>query len=283
MFTQGTALDRGSLDPAAAPEIIQLQFNHPANDDREYQLRRSRITDVARGHRDGDPVPRVEYTAAEHEVWRAMLAALEGPHARFACRRFREAWAALGLDPQRVPQLADVNATLGPRTGFRMSPVTGFVSPRSFFDQLARGVFLSTQYVRHAGSPLFSPDPDVLHEIIGHAPTLLDPRFAELNRLFGRTARRVDEARLQDVIRMHWFTLETGIAMEDGRPRVFGAAILSSPQEMEHALARATLRPFDIAEIVATPFEPTILQDLLFVTDGVDTMIGTVSAWLEDL
>jgi hypothetical protein len=56
------------------------------------------------------------------------------------------------LDPH-VPQLADVNAVLGPRTGFRMNPVTGFVSPRSFFGQLARGVFLSTQYVRYAEDP----------------------------------------------------------------------------------------------------------------------------------
>jgi phenylalanine-4-hydroxylase len=204
-------------------------------------------------------------------------------HSRFACRRYRDAWAALALDRERLPQLADVNAVLTPRTGFRMNPVTGFVSPRSFFGELARGVFLSTQYIRYGQTPLFSPDPDVIHELIGHAPTLLDPVLAELNRRFARTALRVDDATLEKVIRMHWFTLETGLAMEDGRPKAYGAAILSSPQEMEHCVARATLRPFDMAEICDTSFEPTILQDRLFLSESLDSTIGTVSAWLDAL
>lgn len=273
-----------SAQPArSAPEIIALKFVHPANEDAAYQARRGAITDVSRRYREGGPVPRVEYTAAEDEVWRAVRRRVDEVHARLACRRYREAWGALALDPERLPQLADVNAVIAPRTGFRMHPVTGFVSPRSFFGELARGVFLSTQYVRYAETPLFSPDPDVIHELIGHAPTLIDPVFAELNRHFGRTALRVDEAALERVIRMHWFTLETGLAMEDGRVRAYGAAVLSSPQEMEHCVAHARLRAFDIDAICGTPFEPTVLQEQLFVSEGLDATIGAVRAWLDTL
>ena len=245
--------------------------------------RRSRITEVALAHYDGEAVPRIDYTEAEHQVWRTILRRTDEYHADFACRRYRDAWAELALDREHVPQLADVNAIISPRTGFRMVPVRDSVSPRSFFGQLARGVFLSTQYIRYANTPLFSPDPDVLHELIGHAPTLLDPVFAELNRHFGRTALRVDDATLERVIRMHWFTLETGLAEEDGGPKAYGAAILSSPEEMEHSLARATLRPFDIAAICGTSFEPTVLQNQLFVAQSLDSMIAAVRAWLDTL
>jgi phenylalanine-4-hydroxylase len=270
-------------DAAPAPEIVQLVFEHPANDDPAYQRRRSLITEVSLRYREGEPVPRVEYTDEEDHVWRTVRRRIDELHARFACRRYRDAWDDLALDRERLPQLADVNAVLGPRTGFRMRPVTGFVSPRSFFGELARGVFLSTQYIRYAGTPLFSPDPDVIHELIGHAPTLLDPVLAELNRHFGRTALRVDDATLEKVIRMHWFTLETGLAEEDGRTKAYGAAILSSPEEMDHCLTRATLRPFDIEAICGTSFEPTVLQDQLFVSRGFDATIATVSAWLDAL
>lgn len=281
--TEASAFPLASRDVTPAAEIVQLVFEHPANDDREYQDRRRSITEAALRHRDGEPAPRIAYTDAEHRVWRTVLGRAEECHARFACRRYRDAWAELALDRLHVPQLADVNAALGPRTGFRMSPVTGFVSARSFFGQLARGVFLSTQYVRYAKTPFFSPDPDVIHELIGHAPTLIDPAFAELNRRFGRAALRVDEATLEKVARVHWFTLETGLAREDGRPKAYGAAILSSPQEMEHAIAGATIRPFNLEAICATPFEPTVLQDQLFLADGVDAMIAVVSVWLDTL
>jgi phenylalanine-4-hydroxylase len=266
-----------------AGEIVQGVFNHPADDDLEYQRRRRRVSEVALGHRDGEPVPPVEYTDAENGVWRTLLARANQCQARFACARYRDAWDLLSLDRERVPQLADVNAILGPRTGFRMSPVTGLVSPRSFFGQLARGVLLSPQYVRCAATPLFSPDPDVIHGLIGYAPALLDPAFAGLNRRFGRTALRVNEATRERIIRVHWFTLETGLAREDGRPKAYGAAILSSPQELKHSLGRATIRPFNLAAIGETPFEPTILQDQLFLAEGVDSMIARVSTWLDTL
>lgn len=266
-----------------APEIVKLTFDHPSNDDVAYQLRRRAITDAVREYRDGEVVPRIDYLDEEHQVWRTVREQIEVQHSLFACRRYRDAWVDLSLDRDHVPQLADVNAALAPRTGFRMSPVTGFVSPRAFMGQLASGVFLSTQYVRYARTPLFSPDPDVIHEIIGHAPTLLDPAFAELNRQFGRAALRVDDDALEAVTRMHWFTLETGLAKEDGALKVYGAAILSSPAEMGHSLVRSTLRPFNIDEICDTTFEPTVLQDRLFVVESVDAMIRTVGAWLDAL
>ena len=49
-------------------------------------------------------------------------------HETAACREWKESSAALALDRERVPQLAEVNEALKRGAGFRMLPVAGLVS-----------------------------------------------------------------------------------------------------------------------------------------------------------
>ena len=60
----------------------------------------------------GDPVPRVEYTDAEHGIWATVSRELSPKHDRLACRAFREAKARLALPVDHVPQLDEVSAAL---------------------------------------------------------------------------------------------------------------------------------------------------------------------------
>jgi phenylalanine-4-hydroxylase len=115
-------------------------------------------------------VPRIDYTGDEHAVWREVSRELAPLHARYACAESLEASRRVALPRERIPQLAEVNAAIGPLHGFRMLPVAGLVTAKAFLTQLARGVFLSTQYMRHHSVPLYTPEPDVVHELIGHAP-----------------------------------------------------------------------------------------------------------------
>ncbi len=266
-----------------AQDIVQLTYDHPGRQDSAYQSRRDQIAAVALRHDRREPVPEIDYTGAEHQVWRAVRDTLLPLHRRHACKEYQDASARLALDPSRLPQLEEVNRSLQAWSGFRMVPVMGFVSSRTFLRHLGEGMFLSTQYVRYPTTPLFSPEPDVIHELTGHACMLMDLHYAALNRRFGAAAEVVDEEDLVRLERVFWYTLESGLVRESDGNKVLGAALLSSVGEIEHCFAHARQLPFDLERMAATPFEPTTFQDEVYVAESFGAMIRDVSAWLHEL
>src|SRR5436305_10215795 len=142
--------------------------------------------------------------------------------------------ARLALPTDHIPQLDEVTASLEPLTGFGYHPAAGLVGFEEFYGSLADGIFHSTQYIRHHARPLYTPEPDLIHEVIGHGGTLASPRLAELNRLAGRAARRLSSENGRDFYaRVFWFTIEFGVLREGDELRAYGAGLLSSFGEIE--------------------------------------------------
>src|SRR5262245_14104482 len=135
---------------------VHLADDHPGANDPEYRTRRNEIAAGALAWRPGAPIPRVEYTDAEHEIWRTVCRELAPKHERLASRAFREAKSALALPEDHVPQLDEVTALLKPLTGFEFYPAAGLVPLDEFYGSLADRVFHSTQYLRHPSSPLYT-------------------------------------------------------------------------------------------------------------------------------
>jgi phenylalanine-4-hydroxylase len=277
--TQTALLRSNSL----SPDIVQLTYDHPGRHDADYQSRRDQIAALALRHDRSGPVPEVAYTDAEHEVWRVVQENLSPLHRRYACKEYQEASARLALDPSRLPQLEDVNRSLQAESGFKMVPVMGFVSPRAFMLHLREGTFLSTQYVRYPTTPLFSPEPDVIHELLGHACPLIDPRYAALNRRFGAAAEVVNEDDLLRLGRVFWHTLESGMVREKDGNKLLGAALLSSVEEIEHCYSRARQLPFDLDRMAGSAYEPTALQNEVYVAESFTALVRDVTAWLTRL
>ena len=99
-------------------------------------------------------------------------------------------------------------------TGFRLEPVPGLVPTRTFYGALAERRFLSTQYMRHHSVPFYTPEPDIVHELVGHANMLASPMFAALYQAAGQASRRArTDAALEFFSRVFWFTLEFGVAV----------------------------------------------------------------------
>src|SRR3954463_7490256 len=172
--------------------VVHLGEEHPGFNDPAYRERRNAIATAATAWWPGEPLPHIEYSELENGIWRTVSSELPEKHRKYACREFLEAKAALGLPEDRVPQLDEVTARLKPLSGFEYHPAAGLVPLREFYGSLAARVFHSTQYVRHPSEPLYTPEPDIIHEVIGHGNMLASPRFAELKRLAGEAAQRVE-------------------------------------------------------------------------------------------
>jgi phenylalanine-4-hydroxylase len=268
--------------PWGEADLVQLDPDHPGFRDPAYRARRNEIARLALSYREG-PVPEVEYSGQEHQTWREVWMNLAPLHHRYACRQYHEGESAVRLDRKSVPQLREVNVALGRATGFSLRPVAGLVGDRTFLGYLARDTFLATQYMRHPSRPLYTPEPDVVHELIGHAPTFCEPSFARLNRAFGRAAERVDPETLAKVARLYWYTLEFGVCRERGELKAYGAGLLSSFGELGGFEGRARLEPFDLEAIARTPYDPTDYQCKLFVAPAFEEMCDRVCDWLEAL
>jgi phenylalanine-4-hydroxylase len=203
---------------------VHLDQGHPGASDPDYRARRNALATLAMEWEPGRPIPVAPYTEAEHEVWRTVCAELHRLHERYACSLYLEGKQRLGLPEDHIPQLTEVNEHLRPLTGFSYVPAAGLVPLLEFYGSLADGLFHSTQYVRHHSVPLYTPEPDVLHEVVGHGNCLAHDRFAQLYRAAGEAARRVEtEEALEFVSKVFWFSLEFGVVREQGEVRSYGA------------------------------------------------------------
>lgn len=262
------------------PALVKLDADHPGFHDLSYRRRRDEIAHAALTYRDGDTAPDVVYTDEEHAVWREVWQNLDPLHARYACREYNDALGRVALSRETIPQLRTVNTIIEPQFGFRMLPVAGLVTAGAFLKELGRGVFLSTQYMRHHSVPLYTPEPDVVHELIGHAATFVHADFARLNRAFGRAALAASADDIERIGRVYWYTLEFGVVREEGALKVYGAGLLSSFGELGRFETEERLTGFDVEAIAATPYDPTRYQERLFVAPSFAGMANDVLGWL---
>lgn len=251
--------------------VLELPADHPGVSDPVYVERRNHIADLSAGLELGVRPPLVDYTPVEDQVWSTVHSALTSLHTEYAVAEYCRAAALLDLPTDRVPQLADVSDRLAELTGWRLCSVPGLVSTAEFFSALADRCFPSSQYVRHQSVPFYTPEPDVIHELIGHANSLASPRIAGLYERAGQLAGRLRDPRLAELLgRVFWFTLEFGVAREQGSLRTYGAGLLSSFGEITN-FRNADVRAFDTAAMGEfVDYEISTFQDVLFAAASFD-------------
>jgi phenylalanine-4-hydroxylase len=272
LYSPVTAGDDGEV-------TVHLAHDHPGANDPAYRARRNEIAAAALAWQPGEPSPRIAYTQDEQEVWRTVCRELFPKYDRYAIAEFREGVERVGLPRDHVPNLDEVSDLIEPLTGWRYVPAAGLVPLREFYGALRDRIFHSTQYVRHSAVPLYTPEPDIIHEVIGHGHLLATPTFSELHHLTGEATHRLrDEDNVRFLSKVFWFSVEFGVVVEDGELRAYGAGILSSYGEIEE-FRDMEHRPIDLVEMGTADYDITAYQPVLYRAESMDEVREVVGGF----
>ena len=223
------------------------------------------------------------YSAEDHAVWQLLFERRMTTLERTASTVLLEGAARIGLRPDRVPDLADVNARLAALTGWSAVGVGGFIPAPSFFRCLAERRFPTTLGVRPRAQLDYLPEPDIFHDVFGHVPLHSDPAFARFLQRFGQLAAAArTEEEVEMMARLFWFTVEFGLVHERGEVRIYGSGLISSHGDAANALGTVCdRRPLTLDAVIAQPFAIDDLQPVLFVVDGFAPLFEAVETLAE--
>lgn len=228
----------------------------------------------------GEDIEPPVYEAQDLQTWSILYQRQLGLLKDRAGEAFLQGIDLLGLAPNTIPSLRDLSARLEAATGWRVARVPGLLHEADFFQLLASRTFPSTDYIRGREEIDYTPAPDCFHDIFGHMPMLTQPEFADFYQMFGKAALNARGADRQRLERFHWFTVEFGLIKQPEGLRIFGAGILSSSEEVVHALSdQVSVRPFDPWEVVKHEYDVWHLQDELFVLESFEQLVAGFSAW----
>jgi phenylalanine-4-hydroxylase len=257
-----------------------VAVEEPPQPPAEYWKRREEIAAAASGVHIAPAT--IDYTEVEHAVWAEVARTLRPLWDQHASAGVLAGRDRLDLPTDHVPQLADVDAWLRPLTGFGYRAVAGLLPSDEFFEALANRFFPSTQYLRWEGAPLYTPEPDVIHEVMGHGNCLACPEIAELHRLAGRAVGRVEGAAARQMLAdVFWFTVEFGVVREGGEPKAYGAGLLSSPGELDWFGTHAEIRPLDLAQMGTTAYDISRYQPVLFEGRSLTHVLDVVGQFFD--
>src|SRR5205823_2406320 len=254
-------------EPPDATEL-ELEPGHHGLGDTAYVERRKELFALCRRQRlERLGPPLIDYTPEETRIWRDVSPKLDELHVKHASCIYLQAKRALGISQTEIPQLRHLSERVTRETNMHLVPAEGPLPYRTFYSYIGQRGFPVTQFIRHGSHPEFTPEPDMIHDCLGHVPPLMNHDYAELLTLIGKAASTTPHGeQVLALKRFSWFSIEFGLIEEEGETKVFGAGILSSTGEIPFSLSTdVEHRPFVTDEVIKTDYDPSRMQDLLFI------------------
>ncbi len=249
-------------------DISILPIDHPGAHDPIYRARRNYIAELAADFRKTPEIgiPQVPYSSLEDQTWKHVVGKLKPLHKSHVSETLLQATDKLKIPLDHVPQLKNLNQELKKFHGFSLEPIEGLVESRAFLTALKHRVMLCTQYIRHSSKPEYTPEPDIIHEVVGHVPSFTNKEMVDFSILIGKLSEKATAKELQELERLYWYTIGFGLIQEGTEVKAFGAGLLSSIGELQHSFSNDVERKaFDLTEVINTPYDYSKMQPKLFI------------------
>lgn len=230
----------------------------------------------------GDEIIYPGYSDEDTETWQILFKRQTNLLRGRASLAILEGYEKLGLFPDKIPALRDLSHILETATGWKVARIPGLLHERDFFNLLANRIFPSTDYIRGRHELDYTPAPDLFHDIFGHMPMLTNPSFADFYQRFGQAALYAEGRDRVSLERYHWFIVEFGLIRQPEGYRIFGAGVLSSKGEVEHALSdEVEVRSFSSKGVITQDYDVWHLQEILFAIDSFEALESAFRTWAQ--
>ncbi|HKR23907.1 MAG TPA: phenylalanine 4-monooxygenase [Allosphingosinicella sp.] len=216
------------------------------------------------------------FTREEHRVWDLLFARQQAALKGKAVADFFHGLDVLRLSKPGIPDFEELNERLFARTGWTIVSVPGLVPDDVFFAHLSKRRFPAGNFIRAADSLDYIEQPDVFHDVFGHVPLLALPAIADFMQAMGAEGLAAIEAgALHRLARLYWYSVEFGLAREEGETRIYGAGLLSSFGESRFALESPKPRrsPFVLGQVLRTRYRSDAFQEAYFVIPSLDELL----------
>lgn len=226
------------------------------------------------------------YSDENQETWQVLFDRQMEYLATNASNVYLDGAEVIKLSREAIPDLKVINENLWPKTRWQSKAVPGYLPAKAFFACLSRREFPTTIVIRPKSSIDYLPEPDIFHDIFGHVPLHADPIFADFLQTYGLAALKTeDEYHTERLARLFWFTVEFGLIHEDGRTKIYGSGLISSPGESKHSLTSDEVerRPFDLETVCETSFEIDHYQPILYVLESFEQLRDAMNTYAERL
>lgn len=216
------------------------------------------------------------YTPQEHATWQTLYERQSRLLPGRACSAYLQGLQALPISAHEIPDFGQLSEVLYARTRWQVVAVPGLVPDEVFFEHLANRRFPAGNFIRQPHELDYLQEPDVFHDVFGHVPILLNPAMADYIQAYGEGGLKAQRLGfLAQLARVYWYTVEFGLVQEDGRPRIYGAGILSSNTESVFSLDDASPNriAFDVARVLRTRYRIDDFQETYFVLRDLDQLL----------
>ena len=231
---------------------------------------------------EDDQIAYPKYPESDQETWRFLFhRQMEFLPGR-VCDEYLQGTQKLKFTPEIIPALKDLSSVFKKTTGWKIARVPGLIDEQDFFELLRRKVFPSTDYIRGKEELDYTPAPDLFHDMFGHMPLLTDPNFASFYQMFGVAAFNAKGIQRKLLETFHWFTVEFGLIMKKEGMRIYGAGIISSLGEIQHALSKdVEVTPFNVEKVINQTYDVWHLQPILFLIDSFEQLEKEFKKWVK--